>query len=164
MINKIIVQNRWYANDLVNRKRQAPEGPWHLISICSRPEENLLIPKNMDVLKECGCKTMVAFAFGDITPEHLSPQLLERYPWLKLFSELQAKAAYEYVKNIHYNKEQETLLIHCDAGISRSGAIGTWACDYLGLNYFEFQKMNPFIHPNPHVLSLLYKASNMNPV
>ena len=53
--------------------------------------------------------------------------------------------------------------VHCNAGISRSGAIGTFANDYCGMNYSEFLKNNPYIMANSYVLRLLRRESGMTP-
>lgn len=70
-----------------------------------------------------------------------------------IFNIGQAKELYEFIKN---NKDKSMAIIHCGAGISRSGAIGTFIFDMLGsTTYEEFKRKNPRIQPNSHVLRLL---------
>lgn len=57
---------------------------------------------------------------------------------------------------IELNKNKNSCLVHCAAGISRSGAIGTFIYDLFGVgNYLQFKKNNPRIFPNPFILKLL---------
>jgi predicted protein tyrosine phosphatase len=51
--------------------------------------------------------------------------------------------------------ESGRLYINCHAGVSRSGALGTYAREYLDMDYQEFKNMNPHIVPNRHVLKVL---------
>lgn len=44
---------------------------------------------------------------------------------------------------------------HCTAGIARSGAVGVFVAEVLGLNMKEFWDINHKIQPNPHVLMML---------
>lgn len=60
----------------------------------------------------------------------------------------------------HFAKKEENinLIIHCHAGISRSGAIGVFANDFLGLKYEDFKQENPHVLPNSKVLRELNKV------
>lgn len=54
------------------------------------------------------------------------------------------------------NKNKSKCIVHCTAGISRSGAVGTFINDHYGTDtYDEFKKRNPYVHPNGQVLSVL---------
>ena len=46
-------------------------------------------------------------------------------------------------------------IVHCTAGISRSGAIGAFVNDLFGGSYASFVKRNPQIQPNAYVSALL---------
>lgn len=52
------------------------------------------------------------------------------------------------------------LLVHCAAGISRSGAVGTFANDYFKLDNDVFKRDNPHIHPNGNVMRVLNNIIN----
>jgi len=67
------------------------------------------------------------------------------------FSEDQAHQVIEFVKN---NREKN-FIVHCSAGISRSGAVGTFINGYCGGNWDEFKGSNPHILPNPRVSRML---------
>jgi|AntAceMinimDraft_10_1070366.scaffolds.fasta_scaffold103437_2 predicted protein tyrosine phosphatase len=51
-----------------------------------------------------------------------------------------------------------TLLVHCAAGISRSGAVGRFALDYLNGDREYFKLNNNHILPNGRVLRMLNEA------
>lgn len=75
---------------------------------------------------------------------------------LRTFTEKQGKKVIEFLDKIKESKEENiTLLLHCFAGISRSGAIGTFAHDYLETDKHSFIMTNPQIRPNSNVLRVL---------
>ena len=59
-----------------------------------------------------------------------------------------------------YIKENldKTLVIHCTAGVSRSGAIGEHYWELLGGSYKELIKNNPNVMPSGRVLTYLRVA------
>jgi len=71
------------------------------------------------------------------------------------FTGEQAKRVFDFIKeNAHKN-----FIVHCSAGISRSGAVGTFILDYLMGDKDHFKKTNPHIHPNGHISRLLNKLA-----
>lgn len=63
------------------------------------------------------------------------------------------------------NSENKPIYIHCDAGVSRSGAIGyllnEWYNKYLKTNEADkriFEQYNSHIMPNPEVVRILKRA------
>jgi predicted protein tyrosine phosphatase len=74
----------------------------------------------------------------------------------KAFTEEQGK---ELIAFIDKNKHKKQCILHCTAGISRSGAIGTFVSLYLGGDYDKFKRDNPYISPNAHVMSILNKLT-----
>ncbi len=76
---------------------------------------------------------------------------------IKAFTSAQAKDLLTFIDS---NKDKETCIVHCSAGISRSGAVGTFVSDYFGANWHEFKKQNPYIHPNGVVLRSLKAAAH----
>jgi predicted protein tyrosine phosphatase len=74
-----------------------------------------------------------------------------------LFTDEQAEELYEFIKA---NKDKAMAIVHCGAGISRSGAVGTFIHSLYEKNdpmmtYDEFKRKNPRIMPNSYVLRLL---------
>ena len=70
----------------------------------------------------------------------------------KSFTEEQATQIFDFIEK---NKDKEFCIIHCYAGISRSGAVGAFVNDYFGGHYMDFIKANPQVQPNPKVTRLL---------
>ena len=60
------------------------------------------------------------------------------------------------------NKNDCSLIVHCDAGVSRSGAVASWVVDYLELPYLLFKEDNPSLHPNVFIYTTLRRLSGMN--
>ena len=64
----------------------------------------------------------------------------------------QARKLFDFiVENSHKSK----FVIHCTAGISRSGAVGTFIAHCFALDMKAFNLANPHILPNSHVLKML---------
>jgi len=75
-----------------------------------------------------------------------------------IFNEYKARKLYKFIKN---NKDKSLVVLHCGAGISRSGAIGSFIYDLYGkdtMTWEEFKTRNPQIQPNIHILKLLRKV------
>lgn len=67
-------------------------------------------------------------------------------------SENQAQDIYNFIQN---NKDKKMCIVHCTAGVSRSGAVGTFVNNLYGNPSNDFNSDNPFILPNELVLNLL---------
>lgn len=72
----------------------------------------------------------------------------------KGFSFDQGKKVISFLEGIDVD-DCEILLIHCAAGISRSGAIGRFSNDYFRLDNGEFTRNNSKIHPNARTMRIL---------
>jgi len=132
--------------------------PWHLISIYGDGEADLLTNENKKVFQEMGCRHFLSLNFWDIVKQTDLP------PGIGIvFHKGQAKQTVDMIKKIQEEKEDSVLVAHCSAGISRSGAIGVFACDYCRLDYGEFMKKNPSLMANPYVLRLLRREAGMIP-
>ena len=73
----------------------------------------------------------------------------------RAFTEEQAKILYSFIKA---HREKETCIVHCMAGISRSGAVGTFVNGYCGGDWELFKRDNPMILPNARVHRMLNAA------
>ena len=100
--------------------------------------------------------------FDDITPREIKELSLEGY---KAFSEEHAKAIHSFIDNVVSNCKTD-ICIHCNAGISRSGAIGIVLNEYLNrmLNnnhedyaYFHSYGCERMLNPNPYILAIMKK-------
>lgn len=56
------------------------------------------------------------------------------------------------------NDTVSKCVVHCLAGISRSGAVGTFLINYFGWDYSIFKKLNPDIKPNGLVMRKLNRT------
>lgn len=98
------------------------------------------------------CMSVLNLCFDDIDADELDvPIIGEGYLTAKGISEEQAR---EIVDFVLLNKGKD-FHVHCHAGVSRSGAVGEFIVDLLGLDYAEFRAENPMIHPQPRVRSML---------
>lgn len=73
----------------------------------------------------------------------------------RAFTEEQATKLFQFIKK---HRDKKTCIVHCMAGISRSGAVGTFINGYCGGNWEEFKRINPQICPNARVERMLNKA------
>ena len=138
--------------------------PWALISIYTSHKERLISPQMEEELKGMRCEKILNMCFGDYDKkiwEKIKGTEEDQY----FFNQRQAQEILEFVKSFdekhQFMSYPTTLVVHCDAGVSRSGAVGLWACRYLGYDEKEFRKSNKNIHPNSHVYDTLYELSGM---
>jgi len=84
--------------------------------------------------------------FSDITPAmRVSSKFI-------LFDENHAK---QIVSFINKHADKDYLFIHCEQGISRSGAIADFIRQYLNLDERIFRRYNAHIRPNEHIAKVL---------
>jgi predicted protein tyrosine phosphatase len=94
--------------------------------------------------------------FGDYSEEFVNK--IEHEGPTGIFNDYKAQKLYRFIKA---NKHKKTAIVHCGAGISRSGAIGSFIYDLYGkddMTWDEFKRKNPQIQPNTHILKLLRKV------
>jgi len=70
----------------------------------------------------------------------------------KVFDDEMAENLYQFIKR---NKDKETCVVHCEAGISRSGSVGLFVNDYTQSDSERFKRDNPYISPNQRVFRML---------
>jgi len=163
MIRDIIVVPRSVIKDAIEKQYFIIKRSWHLISICTQPQEELVKETEYQILKSLGCQDLLSLFFGDYTLNRwnvIQKEIVSVSPGTKLFDENDAKKIIDFINKIN-NDIYGTLVIHCDAGISRSGAVGLFICRYLELDERKFRKMNSYIHPNQYILEVLNKVSNL---
>ena len=101
--------------------------------------------------------------FDDVEHDGGTPRVLENDPDLdnfdenrvKAFSEKQANELFKFIKS---NRDKATCIVHCMAGISRSGAVGMFINGYCGGDFELFKRDNPFVLPNARVHRMLNAA------
>lgn len=97
---------------------------------------------------EKGKKNVLVIHFDDIEED------IDDAKWglIKAFTKEQAE---EIISFLEKQEDKISCILHCAAGISRSGAVGTFVNDYYRGDNSEFKRNNPHIHPNGLVLRLL---------
>ncbi len=98
---------------------------------------------------------VLVLKFDDVEVD-LNWEADEQFYGAHAFTEKQGQLVIDFIKE---NKHKTTCLVHCSAGISRSGAVGTFVSDYFRADYTQFKKRNPHIHPNGLVLRTLKKLT-----
>lgn len=173
MIKSIKIYNRFKLNNLAKFVKDGISPSvigfnhknWYLISIYTIGEDEgeYLTEDTINAISSVGCRGYLSLGFWDITDKE-SLALQKQFPHAVLFDKSHAKKVIDFLDEIRGKNpsEDEELLVHCSAGISRSGAVGTFACDYLGLDYVAFLRDNPYIRANHFVLSLLKNEAGMN--
>ncbi len=73
-----------------------------------------------------------------------------------LFTEEMAQKVKSFVDK-HIGKN---IFIHCTMGKCRSCAIGETLAEYLGINYFDFKRINPQSQPNILVKTIMQNILN----
>jgi len=112
----------------------APWAHWAVISISGL---------NPAVLKD-GWHSVLKLEFDDIdTPEE---------PYI-LFSDSQANRIIDFVEEVRASHEVEGILVHCQAGISRSAAVAKWIAEKYGLSF-----PGKYMLYNKHVYRTLREA------
>lgn len=107
-------------------------------------------------------------AFADKHPNTISETFDDTSPNIESYFERKRRSNVVFDKDMARRlvtfietipEDAESVLIHCSAGISRSGAIGYYIANKFGL-IEQYVKENPQISPNPWVLELMLEASN----
>lgn len=154
---KVFVLSRVAADDLVKNGTWRTAGqdgwevgkPWSLVSISSEASPVLDIER----LANLGCKRVLPVYFMDVTPEQVADDPRLHYG---LFTEDQAEIIADFISGLP-DPENHQFVVHCAAGVSRSAAVGVYACRLWGLDPFKELDMNGLC-PNYHVLKLLEQA------
>jgi len=136
---------------------------WNLVSIYGCGDEELLTLKNKNIFQDMGCENFLSLDFWDITPGWIENSSFEEEDVI-LFNKDHASQVVSFIDDLQKDDEDSILVAHCHAGISRSGAIGTFACDYCNLDYNAFMKSNSFIMANPHVLETLHNVTGKDDI
>ena len=83
------------------------------------------------------------------------------------FDEDMAKSIIDFIGNYEPTAlcelEDELLIVHCHAGISRSSAVGSAIACKLKLSSVDFRNENPNIDPNKYILAGMLKALDISP-
>ena len=120
-------------------------------------------PSHVERLKFLGYLDHLSLTFADITAERLFSYRMKygmENEGIRLFSYDDARAIQAFIDKWKY-EEIDRLVVHCDQGQSRSGAVALWAqryCAQQGLSGFtekQFWPANREICPNKYVGQVL---------
>jgi len=151
MIKQIKVMNRFGAELIVMGLSPVPTmmPKWALLSINGFDEPFLIEGKNMESLEKDGLTMVMSIRFDDILGEDYE-KIKPVYPKIILFNEDHARKIIEFLNLAERKLEPMLLLIHCNAGVSRSGAVATFASEYI-----REPLLDENILPNPYILETL---------
>lgn len=150
---KIFVVPRNYIEKQIDKNPNWIQGKW-IISIFSKDSFSPISNDRFNVLK---------LEFDDVAERDLEVgwNIFESSHEMIFFNEGHAKSIHKFIKDIPADSNKQ-LFVHCDAGVSRSGAVGyilnEWFNKYLDHNEVDnsfFQTNNSHIMPNPLVVRLL---------
>lgn len=101
----------------------------------------------------------IAFQFHDVegSPEDFDPSTV-------FFNRTMAARIAEFLKTANENNpySEDLLVVNCHMGISRSGAVASFARSVFNLDYSTWKRQNPQVIPNLLVLNLLFAAWSLD--
>lgn len=120
--------------------------PWAMISVST-------VAGEWPEYDDKNCKAVLRMSFHDADPESMNPSPLTKPE--DYFDDLQANKVLDFVESIE-NIGVNMLVVHCEAGISRSPAIAA----AIANRYFHNDKeyFEPPYCPNMHVYRKLMNA------
>ena len=93
---------------------------WYLVSIHTLPDDPVITPEYEAKLESLGCKGYIDLQFWDITKDEFAPD----DEFSTIFTEDHAEKIIEFMQKAQADEEEVVFVAHCDAGVSRSGAVG----------------------------------------
>lgn len=133
---------------------------WNLISIYTMEDEEVICENVLSILDKMHCKRTLSLRFSDVN-EKVFFKYNDKYTNQILFNKEHAVKIITFINELEDVEGEEHLIVHCDAGISRSGAVATFLSDYLSLNKEIFNQMNIGIMPNIYILNMLREMTNL---
>ena len=113
------------------------------------PEEEPIFEQDTD--------RIITLRFHDLDPQWPVDPERDPRPSYVFMSADQARQIVDYVLRFHAHPAPWEFLVNCMAGISRSGAVGTFVQRVVGIPAEQFLTQNTGLRPNPYVLKLLMR-------
>jgi len=110
-----------------------PNCKYAVISIYTRSNDIFFIEATINAFKEMGMLDQLSLQFWDVDGKD-KEKILAQYPHAVFFDKTHAVKIIDFVQELNKKEEDIGLIVHCDAGISRSGAAGMFITEYLGLD------------------------------
>ena len=151
MIKEIKVMNRFGAEMVLLGLTPIPSllTRWALLSINGFDEPFLVEGKSLRNMEKSGLEMVMSIRFDDIKGMEYE-KIKVVHPKIILFNEGHAKKIIEFIDLLQRKQEPTLLLIHCSAGVSRSGAVATFVSEYLSVPFSD-----EYILPNSYILEIL---------
>ena len=145
ILAKLEFDNLMRSNDINDENIEKFNGMFLISIVDTQNEEGPYFKENHE--------NVLNLRFDDV--EHdLEPSPTQEFK-TKAFTEAQAEELFQFIKK---NRDKKTCIVHCMAGISRSGAVGTFVNGYAGGDWELFKRTNRFISPNGRVHRMLNAA------
>ena len=100
---------------------------------------------------------IITVRFHDLDPQRPVDPERDPRPSYVFMSEEDATRIVAHVIRFHQHPQPWELFVNCMAGISRSGAVGTFVQRVVGIPAEQFLTQNTGLRPNPYVLKLLMR-------
>jgi len=155
---KILALSKVVFDRLMIEKKVTPENVEQqdrILFISINEQENNLPAEYHPYFPEDKDNVKVMY-FSDVEKDLEVTKLDRSGEKIKVYAMTREQAAdlYSFIKdNI---KGKDAVLIHCTAGVSRSGAVASFINDYVSGSWEMFKRDNDSIQPNAHVYRLLY--------
>jgi predicted protein tyrosine phosphatase len=155
MIKRIMVRSLAYMYDFIRN-------PITMVEL-----DNVRMPVAIISIRDVNdMTTSDLFAKRDSLMLHVLPLYFEDedfdhtkdYPGQGKFSAVQARRIIPFIRMLDESSEEFTLIVHCVAGISRSGAIGEVVADLIHMRYVDFKGENPQVIPNTSVKLMMRRV------
>lgn len=164
MITRVYTTQEYKIKDLISGSSVTDiEGNWALISIYHDPLRPVITcDKDIQILREKGCRKVLSVCFGDYTDKDLkifSEKYKTAHKRINLITYPQACMIVRFIKHLKKYDNIKTLVVQCMQGISRSGAVGLYACRFYNLDENEYLKCG-IIRPNYFVYNKLCEVYN----
>jgi len=98
-------------------------------------------------------KRVLNVEFDDVDKDKDGEKVISPETAVKIFNFLDGLN-----QNVETTGEDLDLIVHCGAGISRSGAVGLFASELFGIKYEDFKAINMRVNHNRRVYTELLKA------
>jgi len=117
---------------------------------------SIVDPEEEPIFEE-DTERIITVRFHDLDPDWPVDPERDPRPSYVFMSEEDAKRIVDHVVRFHEHPERWECLVHCMAGVSRSGAVGTFIQRVAGIPAEHFLTQNTGLHPNRYVLKLLMR-------
>lgn len=159
---RILVKPRFVVSKALKEYEAKNKKLWNAYNIIS-----IYCPGNMSPFEECKSGWVLKLAFDDVEPRELGTLSVNTgMPWTLMDTD-QAEQIATYARDLEKNSKRSKLplIVHCDAGKSRSAAVGLVLNHYFNFrngntkDYEEFLNMHRnALWPNNHVGKLVTEA------